>query len=156
MLKFTDFRCPVLPRRLVNWFFLVSRASLYPYLTQNIQGCPRTVFFWILGKMIKAQPSLGGPRSRLIGGINGFGGGGYSFEHHSFFPGWHRYFVIFGPPGQYCDGGLFAPPDQYCDGGLFAIISTTKTRIKMFRIMSTNYVWISRLNVRYQKYPISK
>ena len=140
------YRCPVLPRRLENWIFLVSRASLYPYLTQNIKVCPGIVFLGILGKMIKAQPSFGGPRSRLNGGIpgcpGGLGGLGHCFEHHNLFD-WHRYFVI-GPPS----GGL--------SGGLFAIISTAKTRIKMFRIMSTNYVWISMLNVRYQMYPISK
>ena len=43
-------------------------------------------------------------------------------------------------------------------GGLSlpAIISTDKIRMKIFRIISTNYFWISRLNVRYQMYPISK
>ena len=90
--------------------------------------------------MIKAQPSLGGPRPRFGGG--GIGGLGYLLEHHNLL-GWHRYFGT-GPPS----GGL--------SGGLFAIISTAKTRIKMFRIMLTNYVWISRLNAKYLKYPISK
>ena len=40
-------------------------------------------------------------------------------------------------------------------GGLSAIISTKKIRIKIFRIISTNYFWISMLNVKYQMYPIS-
>ena len=35
-------------------------------------------------------------------------------------------------------------------------ISIDKIRIKIFRIMSTDYVRISRLNVKYQMYPISK
>ena len=145
--------------------FLVPRASIYPYLTQNIKGSSGIVFLRILVKMIKAQPSLGGPRSPFIGGINGFGGLGYSLKHQNLLSGWH---LIIGPPGQYCDGGLppaqycdgglppaqycdgglppaqycdgGLPPAQYCDGGLFAIISTTKTRIKTLRIMSTNYV----------------
>ena len=62
------------------------------------------------------------------------------------------------PPGlEVCLGlhmqGLCFP---FSLGGFPAIISINKIRMTIFRIMSTNYVWISKLNVRYQKYQTSK
>jgi hypothetical protein len=55
-------------------------------------------------------------------------------------------------------GGHAFPLGQPFGGpcGFPAIIAIKKIITTIFRIMSTYYVCISRLNVRYQKYPISK
>ena len=38
--------------------FLLPRASLYLYLTQNINGCPGIIFVWIRQMINQAEPSV--------------------------------------------------------------------------------------------------
>ena len=86
----------------------------------------------------------------------GFRGGfGLGFGKHP--PG-----LVDGPglhtQGLCFPGGQGFPLGQPFGGpcGFPAIISINKIIITIFTIMSINYVRISRLNLRYQKYPISK
>ena len=113
--------------------------------------------------------SLGGGRGRAwVGrGTQGRGSHGPRFlgrhisgatsgirEHLILWPVWHftgTHGAQFGGPrahGAQCGG---TP-----SGGLSAIISFNKIRMKIFRIISTNYFWISMLNLKYQMYPTSK
>ena len=38
--------------------FLLPRALLCPYLTQNINGCPGMIFYWIRQMINQAEPSV--------------------------------------------------------------------------------------------------
>ena len=54
-----------------NWgqetcFFLLPRASLYLYLTQNINGCPGIIFVWIRQMINQAEPSVNSILNTLV------------------------------------------------------------------------------------------
>ena len=66
-----------------------------------------------------------------------------------FLPGWH-----FSEAHPAC--AVQSQFDQILSSGFPAILSINKIRMKIFRIISTHYFWISRLNVRYKMYHISK
>ena len=72
---------PCSPKKVGQLDFFGFQGFIISIPNPNIKGCPRIFFFVNRGKMVKAQPSLGGPRPRFGGG--GIGGLGYLLEHHN-------------------------------------------------------------------------
>ena len=74
-----------------------------------------------------------------------------------FLPGWHftEANLAHAVQSQF-DQGLGGGGLGTRLSGFPAILSIDKIRMKIFRIISTNYFWNSGLNIRYQMYRISK